>query len=113
MFGFNDVKYSEKLINTFRCSKVMIYIFTEGFPTEGEVRFPRTPVNIASVFFKQYHEANRKTAAEQIGSPLRSEFIFMLKYPFLSEPGIWDPVTLGNLVSIGNNQWNQVDMTSD
>jgi hypothetical protein len=37
----------------------------------------------------------------------------MLKYPFLPEPRIWDPVTLGNLVPIDNNQWNQVRMTSD
>jgi hypothetical protein len=113
MFGFSDVKYAEKLINTFRCSRVIIYIFTEGFPTEEEIRFLRTPVNIVSVSIEQYHEASRRTAAEQMGSPLRSEFKFMLKYPFLPEPRIWDPMTLGNLFSIGNNQWNQVGMTSD
>jgi hypothetical protein len=48
-----------------------------------------------------------------MGSPLRSEFKFMLKYPFFPEPLIWDPVTLDNLVSIGNNQWNQVGIISD
>jgi hypothetical protein len=91
----------------------MIYIFTEGFPSEEEIRFPRTPVNIALVSIEQYYEPSRRTAAEQMGSPLRSIFKFMLKYTFLPEPRIWDPVILGNLVSIDNNQWGQVDMTSD
>jgi hypothetical protein len=49
ILGFNDVKYAEKLINTFRCSRVIIYIFTEGFPTEEEFRFPRTSVNISAL----------------------------------------------------------------
>jgi hypothetical protein len=99
-------------INTFRCSS-LIFIYTEGFPTEDEIRFPKTPVFIASVFIEQYHEASRRTAAEQMGSPFRSVFRSMLKYPSISEPRIWDPVTLGNLVSIDNNQWSQVGMTSD
>jgi hypothetical protein len=103
IIGFNIIKYAEKLINTFRCSRVTIYIFTEGFPTEEEFRFPRTSVNIATLSFEQHHEASRRTAAEQMGSPLRSRVKFMLKDPFLPEPRIWDPVTLGNLVSIGNN----------
>jgi hypothetical protein len=105
MFGFNEVKYTEKMINTFRCSKIIIYIFTEGFHTEEKSRCQRTAVNNALLFFEQYHEASRRTSAEQMGSPLRSVFKFMLKYRLIPEPRIWDPVTLGNLVSIGNNQW--------
>jgi hypothetical protein len=80
IIGFSEVKYEEKLINTFRCSRVIIYIFTEGFPTEEEIRFPRTPVNIAILSIEQQREASRRTAAEQMGSPLRSVFKFMLKY---------------------------------
>jgi hypothetical protein len=30
-----------------------------GFPIEEEDRFPRTPVNIASISFEQCHEASR------------------------------------------------------
>jgi hypothetical protein len=112
MFGFSNVEFAEKQINTFRCSS-LIFIYIEGFPTEDEVRFPITPVNIASVFFEQYHEASRRTAAEQMDSPFRSIIKSLFNEPVLLEPRIWDPATLGNLVSIGNNQWGQVDMTSD
>jgi hypothetical protein len=51
IFGFNNIKYAEKQINTFRC-RSLIFISIEGFPTEDEDRFPRTPVNIASVSFE-------------------------------------------------------------
>jgi hypothetical protein len=47
----------------------------------NEVKFLRTPVNIALVFFEQYLEANRRIAAAQMGSPLRSVFKFMFKIP--------------------------------
>jgi hypothetical protein len=80
MLSFNNVKFAEKQINTFRCSS-LIFIYTEGFPTKDEVRFPRTPVNIASVSFEQYHEASRRTTSEQMSSPLKSINKFMLKYP--------------------------------
>jgi hypothetical protein len=63
MFGYNNIKYIEKQINTFRC-RSLIFIYIEGFPTEDEDRFPRTPVNIASVSLEQYHEASRRIAAE-------------------------------------------------
>jgi hypothetical protein len=108
IFSFSDFKYSEKMINTFRCSKIIIYIYTEGFHKEKKNRCRRTPVNIATLSVEQHQEASRGTAAEQTSSPLRSEFNTLLKYPFLPESRICDPVTLGNLVSIGNNQWNQV-----
>jgi hypothetical protein len=91
----------------------MVYIFIEGFHIEEKNRCQRTPVNNALLFFDQYHEASRRTAAEQMNSLFRSEFKFILKFPFLPEPRIWDPRTLGNLASIGNNQWGQVGMTSD
>jgi hypothetical protein len=87
---------------------ISIFIYTEWFHTKIEVEFPRTPVNFVSFFSEQYHEASRGAAAEQKGSPFRSVFKFMLKYPSIPESRIRDPVTLGNLVSIGNNQWNQV-----
>jgi hypothetical protein len=112
MFEVNNIKYAEKQINPFRCNS-LIFLYTEGFPTEDEVRFPRTPFNIASVSFEQYHEASRRTAAEQIGSPFRSEHQVHAQVPVLPEPPIWDPATLDNLFFIGNNQWNQVGMTSD
>jgi hypothetical protein len=113
MFSFSVEEFSENMINTFRCADMRIYFFTDGFHNEEEVRFSRSPINNASVFFDQYHEASRRTAAEQMSSPLRSVFNFMFKYPSIPEPRIWDPVTLSNLVSIGNNQWNQVGLTSD
>jgi hypothetical protein len=97
IFGFSNVDFAEKQINTFRCSSLTIFIYTEGFNTEDEVEFPRTPVN-ASFFSEPYHEASWGTAAEQKSSPLRSDFIFMLKYPPISESRIWDPVTLSNMV---------------
>jgi hypothetical protein len=85
------------------------FLFTlRGFHTEDEVEFLRTPVNVVSFFSGPYHEASRGAAAEQKSSPLRSENIFMLKFPSISESRIWDPVTLSNLASISNNQWNQV-----
>jgi hypothetical protein len=112
LFGFINIKYAEKQINTFRCSSLIV-IYTEGFPTQDEVRFPRTPVIIASVFFEKYHEASRRTAAEKMSSPFRSIHQIFAQVPVLPELRIWDPATLGNLVSIGNNQWNQVGMTSD
>jgi hypothetical protein len=102
MFGFNNIKYAEKQINTFRCSG-LIFIYTEGFPTEDEVRFLRTPVDIVSISFEQYHEASRRTAAEQMGSPFRSAYQVHAQVPVLTEPRIWDPATLGNLVLIKNN----------
>jgi hypothetical protein len=110
MFGFNNVKFAQKQINTFRCNS-LIFIYTEGFPTKDEDRFSRTPVIIASVSIEQYHEASRRTAADQMGSPLRSEHQVHTQVPVLLEPRIWESATLGNLVSIGNNQWNQVGMT--
>jgi hypothetical protein len=113
MIDFNEVKCTEKMINIFRSSKVMIYGITEGFHTEKKNRYRRTPVNNALLSIDQYHKTSRRTAAEQMGSPLRSVNKFMLKYPFSPEPRIWDQVTLGNLVSIGNNQCNQVGMTLD
>jgi hypothetical protein len=79
MFGVNNIKYAEKQINTFRCSS-LIFIYTERFPTEKEIRFPRTPVNIASVSIELYHEASRRTAAEQMSPPFRSVFKPLLKY---------------------------------
>jgi hypothetical protein len=91
----------------------MVYLITEGFHTYEKNGFLRTPINSALLIIVQYHEASRRTAAEQMGSPLRSVFKFMLKYPFIPELRNWDPVTLGNLVSIGNNQWDQVGMTLD
>jgi hypothetical protein len=108
MFGFSNVHFAEKQINTFRCNSLTIFIYTEGFHTKIEFEFSRTPVNVVSFFSGPYHEPSRGTAAEQKGSPLRSDIKFRLKYPSIPEPRIWDPVTLGNLVSIDNNQWNQV-----
>jgi hypothetical protein len=108
MFGFSNVHFAEKQINTFRCSKLTIFIYTEGSHTKIEVEFPRTPVNVTSFFSELYHEASRGAAAEQKGSSLRSEINFMLKYPSIPESRIWDPVTLSNLASIRNNQWRQV-----
>jgi hypothetical protein len=113
IFGFNEVKYTEKMINSFRCSKIVIYLFTEGFHTEKKNEFQRTPANIVSLFFDQYRETRRRTAAEQMGSPFRSVHQILAQVPVLPEPRIWDPVTLSNLVPIGNNQWDQVDKTSD
>jgi hypothetical protein len=107
------MKYTEQMINTFRCSNLTIFIFTKEFHTEKKNRFPRTPVNITSVSIEQHQEASKGTAAEQMSSFLRSVFNSLLKYPFLPEPRIWDSVTLGNLVSIGNNQRNQVGMATD
>jgi hypothetical protein len=107
MFGYSNVDFAEKQINTFRCSS-FIFVYTEGFHTELEVEFFRTLVYIASVFLNQHHEASRRTAAEQMGSSLRSAFKFMLKKPIFPGPRILDPATLSNLVPIGNNQWDQV-----
>jgi hypothetical protein len=107
IFGFNDFKYSEKMINTFRCSKIIIFIYTEGFHMKEKDRCRRTPVNIAALFIEQHPEASRGTAAEQKSTPFRSAFNTLLKYLFHPESRIWDPVALSNLVSIGNNQWNQ------
>jgi hypothetical protein len=108
IFGVSNIKFAEKQINTFRWSGLIISIYPEGFPTKSEVEFQRTSVNVVSFFSGPCYEASRRTAAEQKSSPLRSEITFMLSYPLISELRIWDPVTLSNLVSIGNNQWNQV-----
>jgi hypothetical protein len=70
------------------CRNLTIFIFTEEFHTQKKNRCQRTPVNKALLLFDKYHEASRRAAAEQIGSPFRSEFKFMLKYPFLPEPRI-------------------------
>jgi hypothetical protein len=80
MFGFNNVKFAEKQINVFRCSN-LIFIYSEGFPTKDEVRFPRTPVIIASIFFEQYHEASRRTAQSRWVLLLEVYIISLLKYP--------------------------------
>jgi hypothetical protein len=103
IFGVSNIKFAEKQINTFRFSRLIISIYPEGFHTKSEVEFLRTPVNVVSFFSGPYHDASRGAAAEQKSSPLRSEFIFMLKYPSISESRNWDPVTLSNLASIGNN----------
>jgi hypothetical protein len=108
LFGFSYVNFAEKQIKTFRCSNLAVLIYTEGFPTKDEIEIPRTPVNVVELFFDPYHRASRGTAAEQKSSPLRSEIIFMLNDSLNPKSRIWDPVTLGNLVSIGNNQWTQV-----
>jgi hypothetical protein len=104
MFGFSNIKFAEKQINTFRCSRLLISIYTEGFPTKNEVEYPRTLVNVASFFSEQYQEVSRGTAAEQKSSPLRSEIIFGAQKDH--HPGVTnlDPVTLGNLVLIGFGQ---------
>jgi hypothetical protein len=91
-------------MNTFRCSSLTVFIYTEGFPTKDEVEFLRAPVKVVALFFDPYHEASRGTAAEQKSSPLRSAIIFMLNDPLNPKSRIWDPVTLGNLAPIGNNQ---------
>jgi hypothetical protein len=65
MFNFSEEKFSEKLINTFRCSET-IYIFTERFHSEKEVEILRTPANIASVFFDQHQETSRRTAVRSL-----------------------------------------------
>jgi hypothetical protein len=106
----NVIKIEQRLIENY---KKRIFIYTEGFHTKDEVEFPRTPVNVVSFFSEPYHEASRGAASEQKGSPLRSIFKLMLKYPSISGSRIWDPVTRSNLVSIRNNQWNQAGMTSD
>jgi hypothetical protein len=108
LFGFSNVDFAEKQINTFRCSSLTIFIYPEGFHTKDEVEFPRTPVNVVALFSDPYHEASRGAAAEQKGSPLRSAIKFMLKCPLIPKSRNWDHVTLGNLASIGNNQWTQV-----
>jgi hypothetical protein len=74
----------------------------------SHVEFLRTPVNVVSIFSDQHHEASRRTAAEQMSFPLRNAIKFMLKKPIFTEPRILDPATLGNLVPIGNIQWDQV-----
>jgi hypothetical protein len=58
--------------------------------------------------FVQYHEASRRSATEQMGSSLEALIISMLKYPFIPELRNWNPVALGNLVPIVNNQLDQV-----
>jgi hypothetical protein len=82
LFIFESIlvlKFAEQIINTFRCSKMTIYIFTEGFHANKKNGFLRTPVNSALLSLVQYHEASRRTATEQMGSPLRSVFRFMFK----------------------------------
>jgi hypothetical protein len=73
MFSFTEEKYTEKLINIFRCSRIIICIFTEGFHTEEKNGCQRTPANNALLSIDQYHETSRRTAAEEMGSPFRSE----------------------------------------
>jgi hypothetical protein len=81
LFGFSNVDFAEKQINTFRCRYLIVIFYLEGFHTDVEVEFPRTPVNVDTLFSDSYHEASRRAAAEQKGSTLRSDIIFMLKYP--------------------------------
>jgi hypothetical protein len=58
MFGLSNIKFAEKHINTYRCSGLLISIYTEGFHTKSEVEYPRTPVNIVTFFFEPCQEAS-------------------------------------------------------
>jgi hypothetical protein len=97
-------------VDSFRCSKTRMYFFTENFHTDKSFGFLRIPVKSVLLFLFQHHEANRGAAAEQMGSPLRSVTKFLFKGPSFPELRILDPITLGNLVPIGNNQYSQVDI---
>jgi hypothetical protein len=86
MFGFITMKFAEHIINTFRCNRLIIFIFIEGFHTEKKNKFPRTPVNNELLLIEQYHEVSRRTAAEQMGSPCRSEYQVHAQVP--PNPGV-------------------------
>jgi hypothetical protein len=85
-------------------SKTRICLFTEGFHTGKNFGFLRTAVKSVLLFLDQYHEASRGAAAEQMSSPFRSATKFLFNGPSFQELRTLDSVTLGNLVSIGNNQ---------
>jgi hypothetical protein len=89
IFGISNIKFAEKQINTYRCSSLIIFIYTEGFRTKSEVNFPRTPVNVVSLHFDPYHEASRGTAAEQKSFPLRSAIIFYAQRSSKPKSRIW------------------------
>jgi hypothetical protein len=91
-------------VDLFGCSKTRICLFTEMFHTDRCLEFLRTPVKSVLLFLFQYHEASRGAAAEQMSSLFRSVTKLLFNGPSFPELRTLDLETLGNLVSIGNNQ---------
>jgi hypothetical protein len=110
------LKFAEHffIINSFRCnSNKQFYLFPEEFHTDKEEIDFRTSVSTILLIFIQYSEASRRAAIEQKGSFLEAFIKFMLTYSLIPELRNWDPVALDNMVPIGNNQYDQVGLTSD
>jgi hypothetical protein len=91
-------------VDLFGCSKTRICLFTEGFHTGKNFGLLRTPVKSILLSLYQYHEASRGAAAGHMSSPFRSVTKLLFNGPSFPELRTLDPVTLGNLVFIGNNQ---------
>jgi hypothetical protein len=93
------------IINSFRCSSFrQLNLFHVGFHADKDEVGLRTLVNNALSIFVQYHEASRRTAAEQKDSLWEAFIKFMIKYPFILKQRNWDPAALGDLIPIDDNQ---------
>jgi hypothetical protein len=78
-FGLSSIKFAEKNINTYRCSRLLISNYTEGFRTKNEFEFPRIPVNIASFFSEPCREASRGLQQSRRAPPKEAYSFLVLK----------------------------------